>query len=731
MKQALLATLALLACATAAPTPSSSTGILPPYYQPPSTSGAPREASSFGPVDPLKIVETYLKSEFGLRQADYVVTSSHTSAVGVTHVYVAQTVNGIPTANGVANINVGPGGDVISMYQSFAPIDRGRARKRVAAPAIGVAQAVASFARASGLPVDGTLTVTPNGTGFIVTGASFTIAPIEAKEAYYQTKSGLILTWELSINMLDLWQNVFVDANTGAVVGVSTWTSDWTESYENISAKASKRSVGDHGVVRPSYQTTNSFHKRDILPAMYNVVPLGKTDPVDNGNGTTTVVSPWDLNASPDGWHFVNGTQSYETRGNNIIAQANPGNVNQAQLPGLPRPNSTALDFRYTYDITKGPIDGENQAVAVVSMFQMANHMHDLFYNYGFDEASGNFQAFNYGKGGEGNDAVLANAQDGSGTNNANFATPADGTPGRMRMYIYTKTTPKRDGALENDVVAHEMTHGLSNRLTGGTANADCLQNNESRGMGEGWSDTFGLFVSIHDDDSRYSTFSHAGWVSNNALGNRAFPYSTDMTVNPHTYNDFSTSTEVHYLGEIWASVLNEVLWNMVDITGRTPTSQIIGNPNAGTGNTDLIKMLILGMKLQPCNPTFIQAKQAILDAEALLFNKKYFCAIHAGFAKRGLGLYATAAKVNDFNIPIECSGVVPDPSSPIPSPIPSPTPIVGPCAHSVCTVGEALKLECNECVSVLCANDMYCCTVQWDSICVEEVANFCPDVHC
>jgi extracellular elastinolytic metalloproteinase len=59
--------------------------------------------------------------------------------------------------------------------------------------------------------------------------------------------------------------------------------------------------------------------------------------------------------------------------------------------------------------------------------------IHDVFYQYGFDEKSGNFQDWNFGKGGLGNDAVIANAQDGSGTNNANFATPPDGQHGRMR----------------------------------------------------------------------------------------------------------------------------------------------------------------------------------------------------------------------------------------------------------------------------------------------------------
>ena len=43
--------------------------------------------------------------------------------------------------------------------------------------------------------------------------------------------------------------------------------------------------------------------------------------------------------------------------------------------------------------------------------------VHDLFYCYGFDDVSGSFQQRNF-NGGKGNDAVIANAQDGGGFNN-------------------------------------------------------------------------------------------------------------------------------------------------------------------------------------------------------------------------------------------------------------------------------------------------------------------------
>src|SRR5207249_8872591 len=68
---------------------------------------------------------------------------------------------------------------------------------------------------------------------------------------------------------------------------------------------------------------------------------------------------------------------------------------------------------------------------------------------------------------GVGGDRVLADVQDGTSTNNANFSTPPDGTSGRMQMYRFTGPTIDRDGSLDAEIFFHEATHGVSNRLIG------------------------------------------------------------------------------------------------------------------------------------------------------------------------------------------------------------------------------------------------------------------------
>ena len=110
-----------------------------------------------------------------------------------------------------------------------------------------------------------------------------------------------------------------------------------------------------------------------------------------------------------------------------------------------------------------------------------------MHYEYGFDEASGNFQMLNYTGEGEGGDPVIADAQDGSGYNNSNFSTPPEGQSPRMQMYLFTYNTPMRDGSLDCQIIIHEYGHGISDRLVGGAANTDALDARQSRAMSEGW----------------------------------------------------------------------------------------------------------------------------------------------------------------------------------------------------------------------------------------------------
>ncbi len=123
------------------------------------------------------------------------------------------------------------------------------------------------------------------------------------------------------------------------------------------------------------------------------------------------------------------------------------------------RPASTSLDFEYPYDPSMTPPTSYVDA-SVTQLFYTADTYHDLLYALGFNEAAGNFEKNNNGRGGKAGDYVILNSQDGAGTENADFATPPDGQNGRMRMYIWTESTPYRDCCFEAGVIIHEYTHG-------------------------------------------------------------------------------------------------------------------------------------------------------------------------------------------------------------------------------------------------------------------------------
>jgi extracellular elastinolytic metalloproteinase len=174
------------------------------------------------------------------------------------------------------------------------------------------------------------------------------------------------------------------------------------------------------------------------------------------------VKDPWDSAASEFTWVSDGSTKYTTSRGNNGIAQSNPSG-GTSYLNNY-RPSSSSLSFKYPYTPSSSPPSSYIDA-SIIQLFYTANTYHDLLHTLGFNEKAGNFEYNTNGQGGRGNDYVILNSQDGSGTNNANFATPPDGQPGRMRMYVWTESTPYRDGSFEAGIVIHEYTHGRTYTL--------------------------------------------------------------------------------------------------------------------------------------------------------------------------------------------------------------------------------------------------------------------------
>ncbi|KAH7339480.1 metalloprotease [Rhizoctonia solani] len=358
-----------------------------------------------------------------------------------------------------------------------------------------------------------------------------------------------------------------------------------------------------------------------VADASYQAVPLNYQDPKQNH---TIVKDPEDKVSSPEGWYSEAVLKKPGTLGNNVASYKGQPLVGETFQSGPGQ-------YHYKYDPNQEPEAEENKNAAVVNAFYVVNAMHDITYHYGFTEKSFNFQADNYDKGGQGNDPVLVSVQDGSGMNNANFLTPPDGQPGQMRMYLWDKTSPKRDGALENDIIVHEFTHGVSNRMTGG-GTGRCLQTTEAGGMGEGWSDAMADITEAKS--APIPDFTLGSYVTGNEKGIRSHPYSTDTKINPLTYGSLVSREEVHAIGEVWALMLHELLAAFAGKYGLDGKF----DPSAEAGNSIVLHLMMDGFALQPCNPTFISARDAILQAEANRYKGKYNCIIWIAFAKRGLG---------------------------------------------------------------------------------------------
>jgi len=85
--------------------------------------------------------------------------------------------------------------------------------------------------------------------------------------------------------------------------------------------------------------------------------------------------------------------------------------------------------------------------------------------------------------------------------------------------------------------------------------------------------------------------------------------------------------------------------WNIIQQTNSiTPN---IYNATGTGGNVIALKLVMEGLKLQPCNSGFIDARDAILRADQLLYNGAYSCAIREAFRRRGMGLYASQGSAN------------------------------------------------------------------------------------
>ncbi|MBF9221551.1 M36 family metallopeptidase [Hymenobacter ruricola] len=206
------------------------------------------------------------------------------------------------------------------------------------------------------------------------------------------------------------------------------------------------------------------------------------------------------------------------------------------------------------------------------------------------------------------------------------------------------------DGDFDSGIMAHEYGHGISNRLTGGGPNVSCLGNAEQ--AGEGWSDFFALMMTtdwtatpLTDGPRARPMGTYVQGQATSGSGIRRYPYSTSLAVNPLTYADMAASTEVHNIGEIWAATLWDMTWNIIQ--QQSSIEPNLYNSASTGGNAVALQLVMQGLKMQPCEPGYLDGRDAILAADSLLYGGRYHCAIWGAFARRGMGYSAREGSSN------------------------------------------------------------------------------------
>ncbi|MEV5689598.1 M36 family metallopeptidase [Micromonospora globbae] len=427
-----------------------------PAWAEPDPAGPGTSAFLTGPNEgsPNEIAMRYLRAHperYGVRSADLTdlsVASSYTSRhSGVTHVNLVQRYKELEVFGATATVNVARDGSVVFVGDTLVPGVAGRA---AGAASLDAVEAVEAAAEALDLPEPASPRVMSRASGAaqrtVVSGGGISDQPIPARLGWQPTGEGLRLAWQLVIDDATdahLW-NATVDAETGKLLGADDWTTheDVKEVADNLDRMAPNRS---------RTLNTAAFGSRNPVQdgSSYHVF-AGPTESPNDGP-RTVVTNPADGTASPYGWHDTDGAAGAEhtiTQGNNVHAYQDQDN-NNAPDAGSSPDGGANLSFDFPLDLDEHAQSYRDAATA--NLFYWNNIIHDVTYQYGFDEASGNFQANNYGRGGAGGDYVRAEAADGGGTNNANFSTPAvDGVGApRMQMYLW----PGNQFGSQNQVV--------------------------------------------------------------------------------------------------------------------------------------------------------------------------------------------------------------------------------------------------------------------------------------
>jgi extracellular elastinolytic metalloproteinase len=547
---------------------------------------------------------------------------------GTHHLSYIQTVAGIPVFGNGLQANVARNGQLINVLGS--PV----ASLPTAAAAPGISATAARNAAVKDISssVKAAAATAPSGARQMTDFSNGDNAAL----AYFMTAGGLRLGWQTLTTPTnkELYLHV-IDAATGRVLYRQSLTdSDSAKVWEYFP-----------GAPKGGQAATQNLSSKGWLP--YGAPDL-------NGNVAHVYSDVNDDNtAEPTEEILPSGTKAF--------------NYPLVNFNSLGAPCSA--QFVCTWDPATPNSWQTNRAQNSVQVFYYLGKFHDHLAAapIGFTSAAGNFEA-------KDGDQLQAETMDGADTmsglpdpnhtDNANMSTPPDGQSPRMQMYLFPDPSTLGDpflasnGGDEADIVFHEYTHGLSNRLVVDAMGNSTLGNIQAGSMGEAWSDWYAMDFLVNEGfqkdakapgDVRIGQYVGVGQdlirtqpldcpVGTTSL---LCPGGADTPAGGYTYGDFGKiigQPEVHADGEIWS----ETLWDLRDALGSKLSESLITR----------------AMELSPSNPSYLDERNAILMADQVVNHGQANKTIWNVFAHRGMGYFAGAidgddtSPVEDFSLP-------------------------------------------------------------------------------
>lgn len=454
---------------------------------------------------------------------------------------------------------------------------------------------------------------------------------------------------------------------------------------------------------------------REFEPTFY-AVPIYENHPFVGFQKITNTVN---YRSSPNGWNIIDDGLRRYTAGNNV----------ESYIRGFRGINNYYLKAHGKMEFGKpipqnfDPYSKEGKDLCIANSFYVINMMHDISYEFEFTEDKANYQQNNKGKGGRSGDPVLVwnhltlsnslvfetrsfksmstlidvfneeKFKDYLGWRRtdrissaikgpkmefefygASFELTPDGVPGIIRLGMFPGIDGiKRPAALDNTLLIHEYTHGIVHRMVGGPTRFNCLQSIIGKGLTEGYADTVAVYLTRKSENRRTTAAAVGAYVTGAHFGFRKYRYTTNKMINPMTlkyvsFDNEKYSDQPHYIGTFWANVLFEVFYNLVDKHSFTSNWM---DSKQKKGNIIALKLLMTSLTTLECEPNFLQARNAILQADTSLYKGENQCELWKAFAVNGLGHEAKLnenvnrndpnvsmiqyAYIEDFSIPREC----------------------------------------------------------------------------